>query len=63
MNTTAEYLTLKEVSEITRMGYSTIRKLIRAGKLKARRPSWRLVVTRNDLDAFMQDSAVDPRAS
>jgi excisionase family DNA binding protein len=58
-----EYLTLKEAGAIVGLSYSSLRKLIKLGKLKALRPSWKLVIARADLDAFMQASAIDNKLS
>jgi excisionase family DNA binding protein len=63
MSDTREYLTLKEVAEISRLSISTIRKLIKSGRLKALKPSWKFVIARTDLDSFMRGSQSNPELS
>jgi excisionase family DNA binding protein len=59
----SEYLTLREVVELSRMSYTKIRQLVKVGRLRATRPGRRMLVKRADLAAFMEANIVEPRAS
>lgn len=57
-----EYLNIKQAGEISGLSHTTIRKAIKAGRLRASRPTWKVVIMRSDLDAFIQCRAVEPKA-
>ncbi len=54
-----DYLTIEEVSEMLHLKVSTVRRLIREGSLPAYRPGNRLIIRRQDIDAYVLAS---PRA-
>lgn len=56
-NKNKEYLTMKEAAQIARLSYTKLRSLIKSGELRHLRPTWKVVIDRDDLDAFMQSRA------
>lgn len=57
------FLYLDEVARECRTSVSTVRHWIAVGRLRSVRPGRRLLVTRDDLDSFIDASARKPRAT
>jgi excisionase family DNA binding protein len=57
------FLYLVEVARECRASTSTVRHWIAVGRLRGVRPGRRLLVTREDLDRFIEDSTRRPRES
>ena len=57
------FLYLNEVARECRTSVSTVRHWIAVGRLPSVRPGRRLLVTRDDLDSFIDASARKPRAA
>lgn len=51
-----EYLSVREVAEITGLGLTTIRKAIYEGNLKARKIGKKVVVKRGDMESWIEDA-------
>jgi excisionase family DNA binding protein len=49
-----DYFTIKEAAEFARISVSTVRQLIRRGKLPVRKVGRRVVIHRADLEAILQ---------
>ena len=50
----AQYMTKREAAEYMNLSYPTVHRLIRDGKLKACRPTGRVVrIERGDIDQYM----------
>jgi len=58
---TRTFLYLDEVARECRTSVSTVRHWIAVGRLRSIRPGRRLLVTREDLDAFLDASTRKPR--
>jgi len=57
------FLYLDEVARECRTSVSTVRHWIAVGRLRSVRPGRRLLVTRDDLESFIDASARKPRAA
>ena len=53
------YLTVKEASEVSGLGASTIRLAIRKRQLRAQRVGRRVLVKRLDLESFLQANPIE----
>lgn len=56
-----QYLNIKEACQVIGVCDTTLRKFIKQGRLKAMRPAWRIVIAKDDLDAFMRSSVYPPK--
>jgi excisionase family DNA binding protein len=57
------FLYLDEVARECRTSVSTVRHWISVGRLRSIRPGRRLLITREDLDSFLDASTRKPRAT
>ncbi len=53
------YLTIKEAADISRLGTSTIRLLIRKRELRAQRVGRRVIIKRTDLEKFLEANPIE----
>ena len=53
------YLTIREVANISRLGQSTIRLLIRKRELKAHKVGERVIIKRTDLERFLESNPIE----
>jgi len=49
----SEWLTVKEAMVIARVSYNGLRSYIKAGRLKASKPAGKVLIQREDLNAFL----------
>ena len=55
MNTKHELLTIKEVADYFRVSISSVRNFVRKGWLHPKKPSWKLLFERSDLERFLNE--------
>jgi excisionase family DNA binding protein len=48
-----EYLTIREASKLSSLSVPTVRLYVRLGKIKARRAGRRVIISRKDLEEFI----------
>ncbi len=53
------YLTIREAANISRLGQSTIRLLIRKRELKAHKVGERVIIKRIDLERFLESNPIE----
>jgi len=53
------YLTIKEAADVSRLGQSTIRLMIRKRELKAHQVGSRVIIKRTDLEGFLESHPIE----
>ena len=53
------YLTVKEAANLSRLGQSTIRLMIRKRELKAHQVGSRIIIRRTDLEGFLESHPIE----
>lgn len=56
------YLTIKEAADISRLGPSTVRLLIRKRELKALQVGRRVIIKRSDLESYLEANPIEVKS-